>query len=114
MDGEKAHRTESFRVERHSAELPPPVSYKGGVIYVSDKYKTAIHLCACGCGNLTVTPPKRGWTLGGTDDKPTLRPSVYNANSCGSHYFITNGKVEWLADPFPNVKPARFTRHRPV
>lgn len=101
----------TFRVERHMGELPPPVTYKSGIIYVSEKYRTAIHLCACGCGNLTVTPLKRGWAITGTDEKPTLRPSVFNANTCGSHYFITDGKVQMLSDPFPNIPPARFIRH---
>ncbi len=74
-----------------------PKDKEDGIIYVSRKYETAIHLCACGCKELTVTPFNKpyGWTL--TDDKEgvTLRPSIGNQNMpCKSHYWITNGKVE--------------------
>ena len=74
-----------------------PEFLEDGIIYISRKYETAIHLCACGCKEQTVTPFNKpyGWTL--TDDKDgvTLRPSIGNQNmSCKSHYFITNGKVE--------------------
>ena len=33
-----------------------PNILENGILYISEKYKTAIHLCACGCGEHTVTP----------------------------------------------------------
>lgn len=73
-----------------------PDILENGFIYVSRKYQTAIHLCACGCGEHTVTPfnVSHGWTL--TDDAAgiTLNPSIGNQNfNCKSHYYVTNGKI---------------------
>lgn len=74
-----------------------PEEMKDGVIYVSRKYGTAIHRCACGCGAQTVTPFEgpNGWTLTDGPNGITLRPSIGNQNfPCRSHYWITDGKVE--------------------
>lgn len=71
-----------------------------GKLYVSRRYRCAIHLCACGCGIETVTPlnAETGWTL--TVDG-TLHPSVGNNQlPCRSHYWITEGRIVWLP-PFP-------------
>jgi hypothetical protein len=74
-------------------------SLEQGVLYVSEKYKTAIHLCACGCGELTVTPfnEKTGWTYVRDDqDRVTLSPSIGNFHIlCRSHYFIRENRVDW-------------------
>ena len=69
-----------------------------GKLYYSDKYGTAAHLCACGCGNKVVTPCKSGfWSIDTKDGKPTLSPSIGSFNlPCNSHYFIKQGKVIWL------------------
>jgi hypothetical protein len=68
-----------------------------GVLYVSRRFELAIHLCACGCGEKTVTPlddGTRGWTLTEDGNGVTLRPSIGNQNfNCRSHYWITNGEV---------------------
>jgi hypothetical protein len=71
-----------------------------GVLYVSEKYKTAIHLCACGsCGWKTVTPFNQlhGWTYKRTiDDKVTLHPSIGNQQfPCKSHYWVQDNQVKW-------------------
>lgn len=77
-----------------------PEELEDGKIYVCRKYKTATHLCACGCGKKVVTPFKEGfWTLTTkeADSKVTMRPSIGNFNlPCKSHYFLTDNKVEWL------------------
>ncbi len=68
-----------------------------GVLYVSEKFYTAAHLCACGCGSKVRTPlGETEWTF--TDDLngPTLYPSIGNWQlRCRSHYWIRNGLVEW-------------------
>jgi len=65
-----------------------------GILYVSLEFETAIHLCACGCGEKVVTPIRPGeWTLLVKDDKPTLSPSIGNRFACKSHYFIRDGIV---------------------
>lgn len=74
-----------------------PKELKPGVLYVSEKYSTAAHLCACGCGAKIRTPlGPTEWALEETNDGPTLRPSVGNwQQACQSHYWIYRGEVEW-------------------
>ena len=77
--------------------IPEVKNMKDGILYVSLKYKTAIHLCACGCKNQTVTPLSQGWTLTNDRNKMSLRPSIGNFQfPCKSHYYITNNLIEWL------------------
>ena len=54
-------------------------------------------LCACGCGEKTVTPlGENGWNLTFDENGLSLKPSIGNFNiPCKSHYFITNNKVRW-------------------
>lgn len=75
-----------------------PQNLEEGILYISEKYSTAIHLCACGCGERVVTPlGADDWHIDKSSDGITLRPSVGNFQfPCRSHYFITNNKVEWL------------------
>lgn len=75
-----------------------PKDLKNGVLYISNKFKTAIHLCACGCGGQTVTPFKR-WKLTYDNGKVTLMPSIGNWSGQSphhAHYYITNNKIIWL------------------
>lgn len=77
--------------------IPELIDMKDGILYISEKYKTAIHLCACGCRNQTVTPLSQGWTLTKSDGKITLLPSIGNFQfKCRSHYYITNNLIQWL------------------
>lgn len=73
-----------------------PESLEPAVLYVSRKYKTAAHLCCCGCGTRVVTPLKAGgWRLNNKGGV-TLSPSIGNwALACQSHYWIRKGKVVW-------------------
>ncbi|CDX21301.1 conserved hypothetical protein [Mesorhizobium plurifarium] len=75
-----------------------PAELEPGVLYVSDEYKIAMHLCACGCGSkVPVSLGPAGWTVTERNGKPTIRPSIGSGQlPCHSHYFITNGQVEWL------------------
>jgi hypothetical protein len=68
-------------------------------IYISFKYKIAVHLCLCGCGNLSVTHfmDDTGWKVGiiqsnGRDEGGlSISPSILN-NNCPNryHYIITD------------------------
>lgn len=78
--------------------IPDMSDMEPGILYVSETYGAAAHLCACGCGLETYTPLRPinegGWTL---TDGPTLRPSIGNYGfPCGSHYYVTNGEIQWL------------------
>jgi hypothetical protein len=75
-----------------------PDVLKEGVIYVSERFSQATHLCCCGCGTQIVTSLKPAkWSLyKSPDGSITIRPSIGNSNSpCKSHYYITSNVVEW-------------------
>jgi Family of unknown function (DUF6527) len=68
-----------------------------GIVYVSTRYATAVHLCACGCGTKVVTPlsPAK-WSLEFDGDSVSLSPSIGNWQfPCCSHYWIRRDKVQW-------------------
>jgi hypothetical protein len=74
-----------------------PSEPEDGVLYISVRYRTAVHRCACGCGEKVVTPirPAR-WHLTFDGDTVSLNPSVGSWQlACQSHYFITNNHVRW-------------------
>jgi hypothetical protein len=74
-----------------------PKELKPGVLYVSEEFSAAVHLCACGCGAKIRTPlGTTEWAFEETDSGPTLRPSVGNwQQACQSHYWIYRGQVIW-------------------
>ncbi len=74
-------------------QIPDVIS--PGILYVSMDYATAIHSCACGCGNEVVTPlSPSDWKLLYDGETVTLKPSIGNWNfRCRSHYWITNNKI---------------------
>jgi hypothetical protein len=76
-----------------------PKQLSDGVIYVSQRYRTATHRCCCGCGNEVVTPlGPADWTLQVKNYAVTLYPSIGNWSlPCRSHYFIRNGSIVWAA-----------------
>jgi len=77
-----------------------PERLEQGILYVSPKYKTAIHLCCCGCGKEVVTPlSATDWSLKVTGNDVTLHPSIGNWSfECRSHYWIRNNRVVWAED----------------
>ncbi len=74
-----------------------PTQLEDGVLYISEKYGTAIHKCCCGCGHEVVTPLSPAqWQLRRNGDAVTLSPSIGNWNfNCRSHYWIRQNRVEW-------------------
>lgn len=79
-----------------------PEELEHGVLYISEEFQTAVHLCACGvCGKETVTPTGKwgeykGWDITINNGKVTLNPSIGNWQfPCNSHYFICENKIEW-------------------
>lgn len=74
-----------------------PKLLEPGILYVSEEFHTAAHLCACGCGQKVRTPlGPTEWTVKAASLGPSLRPSVGNWQlPCKSHYLITNGSVQW-------------------
>ncbi|WP_082190688.1 DUF6527 family protein [Bradyrhizobium pachyrhizi] len=74
-----------------------PKQLSSDILYVSEEYAVAGHLCACGCGSKVITPLNpAGWNFTERDGRPTLRPSIGNWQlPCRSHYLITNGVIQW-------------------
>lgn len=76
-----------------------PEHIEEGILYISLEYCTAIHKCACGCGNEVVTPiSPTDWKLSFNGKSVTLNPSIGNWSfECQSHYWIKNNKIEFAS-----------------
>ena len=74
-----------------------PKELKPGILYVSEEFGTAAHLCPCGCGSKNRTPlGPTEWTFTETQLGPSLDPSIGNwQRACKSHYWILNGEIIW-------------------
>lgn len=70
-----------------------------GVLYVSRRFSTASHHCACGCGTKIVTPIREtDYRLIERAGLVSLAPSIGNwDHPCQSHYWIRDSKVVWAA-----------------
>lgn len=68
-------------------------------LYVSIPFATAVHNCACGCGEEVVTPlSPTGWKLIFDGETVSLDPSIGNWSlPCESHYWIRRNRVQWAA-----------------
>ncbi len=77
-----------------------PEELREETLYVSMRFATVAHLCACGCKNKVATPLKpTDWQLVFDGKTISLHPSIGNWNfPCRSHYWIRNNKVRWAAD----------------
>ncbi|MFC4144810.1 DUF6527 family protein [Micromonospora mangrovi] len=91
--------TRRTNIEHRFVDSAPDV-LDDGVLYVSIRYATALHLCPCGCSSEIVTPISReGWSLTFDGVSVTLHPSVGNWNyPCRSHYWIRRNRIEWAKD----------------
>lgn len=72
-----------------------PEQMEEGVLYISMKYATAAHCCACGCGEEVITPfTPTDWSMTFNGKTISLSPSIGNWNfPCHSHYFIQHGRA---------------------
>jgi hypothetical protein len=75
-----------------------PANLEEGVLYISETFSQAAHLCCCGCKSKIVTSLKPAkWRLtkhpGGS---VSLCPSIGNSNgACKSHYVIERNQIDW-------------------
>jgi hypothetical protein len=74
-----------------------PDRLEAGILYVSQRYQTAVHMCCCGCGLEVVTPLNEAkWRLTETNGKLSIHPSIGNwSYPCQSHYWIEDNHVIW-------------------
>lgn len=88
---QKLRKIKLFRVRYIPKVLEP------GLLYMSEEFGAAVHLCACGCGSKVSTPiGPTDWAVEDTPAGPTLIPSVGNWQlPCKSHYWIREGSITW-------------------
>jgi hypothetical protein len=75
-----------------------PEKLDEGQLYVSRRYRTASHLCCCGCGTEVVTPlnPAKWHLTEHADGSVSLMPSIGNWSlPCKSHYFVSRNCIQW-------------------
>lgn len=74
-----------------------PKDLDENVLYISIRFRTVVHNCACGCGIKTVTPlSPTDWKLTFNGKSVSLYPSIGNWQfPCRSHYWITENQVNW-------------------
>lgn len=74
-----------------------PEDPDAGRLYISIRFRTATHLCACGCGTKVVTPIKPArWRLIYNGETVSLVPSIGRWQlECRSHYWIHQDRVVW-------------------
>lgn len=74
-----------------------PETPEAGTLYISIRFRTATHLCACGCGSKVITPIKPAkWTLTYDGETVSLWPSIGRWQlPCKSHYILRRNKVIW-------------------
>jgi len=60
----------------------------------------AVMPCPCGCGEMIwldlETGQEEHWQI--LSDRPgnaTLIPSIWKTDGCGSHYWLTRGRIKW-------------------
>ena len=82
---------------RHEFVEHVPERVEDDVIYVSVKFGTVVHNCACGCGSEVVTPlSPDDWRLTFDGETVSLYPSIGNWSfRCRSHYWIVRNAVRW-------------------
>lgn len=92
--------------------IPKELEYN--VLYISIRFRTAIHKCACGCGIKTVTPlSPTDWKLTFNGRSVSLSPSIGNGSfPCQSHYWITENVIEWA--PKWNKKMIKIGRYESI
>jgi hypothetical protein len=76
-----------------------PKELAPGILYVSEEFQVAVHLCACGCGNKVTTPlGPAEWAFKEKGGLPSLFPSIGNWQlPCRTHYVISKGRIRWAA-----------------
>jgi hypothetical protein len=85
---------------RHTYVEYIPAKLELGVLYISRKYRTASHLCCCGCGLKVVTPLNPAqWKLTDYGQTASLFPSIGNWSfPCKAHYWIDHSRIRWASE----------------
>jgi hypothetical protein len=98
-------------VPQYVERFPP--SLDEGVLYISETFSQAAHLCCCGCRTKIVTSLKPAkWSLTkNRHGSVSLWPSIGNSNApCKSHYVIAENRIEWERAMTPDLTNLARTR----
>jgi len=77
---------------------------KGKVLYVigtvDEPWQVEMR-CPCGCNEKIVLPvnyeTSPRWSITVSKESiPTLHPSIWRSKGCKSHFFLRQGKIEWV------------------
>ena len=67
-----------------------------GVVYHNVEFEIAALECACGCGHRISLLVPDGHRILVQGNVPSITPSILVADApCHSHYYITDGEVDW-------------------
>jgi hypothetical protein len=81
-----------------------PDTLENGILYaeVRGGYLKWAHLRCPKCAEhiqLPVATAKSAWSLRrDVLGRPTITPSVWQTRTCGAHFFLRKGKIEWCLD----------------
>lgn len=77
-----------------------PERLEPGELYLAMAFATAVHLCACGCGNKVITPfSPTDWQMSFDGETVSLKPSIGNWTfKCRSHYWVRSGRIAWAGN----------------
>lgn len=82
---------------RYLAVEKTPKQLEPGIVYHNADFELAALLCACGCGHRVNLMVPDGHRVTSNQGLATVTPSIAVCDGrCKSHFFITNGHVEWL------------------
>jgi hypothetical protein len=84
-----------------------PKDPQEGILYVSIRFHTVVHRCACGCGTKIATPlSPANWQITYDGESISICPSIGGwTMPCRSHYWIRSNRVRW-AEPWTDAQIA--------
>ena len=93
-------------VAHYSEDHPDQASLPHGIVHIVgglEYQKWAYLRCPCRCGAmimLSLAANRRPRWRVTTDwfDRPTLTPSVWQTGGCCSHFFMRDGRIDWVHD----------------
>lgn len=93
-----------------------PNQLSDGVVYHNQEFELGAMLCACGCGHRIDLLVPDSHQITSVDGRATVRPSILVADApCHSHYYISDGGVEWLSSFTPaqvtSIMRSQIARH---
>ena len=96
-DSTSTKKHESFKTIRHFFVQNIPDILEDDTLYISLKYNTMIHKCACGCGEeVVIKLSPTDWYFSYDGSKISVYPSIGNWNyDCKSHYWIRKSQIMW-------------------